>query len=157
MRDRTIKERRVRAEEKTMTTPASEPQPPQLPAHGPEPANEAERRLGRRRRRRRHRRRQRENAALAEGRPTNASGPRELAPHTIEAIAADARVEEAVRSVLPPGPHRHELTLDGPPVAPGGVDGRFLRAVLKEDGSIHYRMKTRQRLGAKYLMKEVYD
>jgi hypothetical protein len=50
-----------------------------------------------------------------------------------------------------------ELTLDGPPVAPGGTEGRFLRAVLKEDGTILYRMKTRQRLGAKYLMKEVFD
>jgi hypothetical protein len=151
-----------------MTTPTPEPPDPQAPVHGPEPANEAERRLGRRRRRRRHRRRMREQAALAESRPTNASGPRELAPHTVEAIREEAVREKAIRdekkvsAILFPAPpghvaSPHELTLDGPPVGPPGTDGRFLRAVLKEDGTILYRMKTRQRLGAKYLMREVFD
>ncbi len=88
----------------------------------------------------------------------NANAPTQLAPKTIQGIPGEiASVPVPARQAVHDTASAHEVTLDGPPVAPAGQEGRFLRAVLKEDGTIHYRMKTRQRLGAKYLMKEVFD
>jgi hypothetical protein len=45
------------------------------------------------------------------------------------------------------------------PYAPPPVhdDRPFLRAVLNDDGEIRYRLRTRQRMGAKYLLREVFD
>ena len=40
---------------------------------------------------------------------------------------------------------------------PGEEERPFLRAVLDDEGGIRYRMRTRQRKGAKYLLREVFD
>jgi hypothetical protein len=39
----------------------------------------------------------------------------------------------------------------------GAEERPFLQAAVNDDGEIRYRLNTRQRLGAKYLLREVFD
>ncbi|HET9888661.1 MAG TPA: hypothetical protein VFR10_14225, partial [bacterium] len=120
---------------------------PEPPAHGPEPS---EGRIGQRRRRR-HRHRKRRQ--LAGGPPLEDEGDQAQpalheAPETKTADETETSEEaealyEAVAPYAPPAPIQD--------------DRPFLRAVLNDDGEIRYRLRTRQRMGAKYLLREVFD
>lgn len=100
---------------------------PEPPAHGPEPSENEVSRIGKRRRRRRHRRRKQ-----------HAGGPPSFEEAADQSLAAQDGAEAA-------------------PSWPGGDERPFLGAVLDDDGEIRYRTKTRQRTGAKYLLREVFD
>jgi hypothetical protein len=64
----------------------------------------------------------------------------------------------AVSIAASPQTPRTWATLPPPPAPRPESEGPFVRAVLKEDGSLEYNIvKTRQRIGAKYLMKEVFE
>jgi hypothetical protein len=46
---------------------------------------------------------------------------------------------------------------NGPGTTSEPARKHLLRAVLNDDGEIFYRMKTRQKLFGKYLLREVFD
>jgi len=96
--------------------------------HGPEPADTETARIGKRRRRR-HRNRRRKQPAGAL--PFENAGGEMLSANEAEAAA--------------PSPWH------------GREERPFLRAKVDDDGEIRYRLNTRQRIGAKYLLREVFD
>jgi hypothetical protein len=51
----------------------------------------------------------------------------------------------------------HDSLAEHLPAEPVHDEHPFLRAILNDDGEIRYRLRTRQRLGAKYLLREVFD
>jgi hypothetical protein len=53
--------------------------------------------------------------------------------------------------------HPHNQTEANATARPQPEEEPFLRAVLDDEGGIRYRLKTRQRVGAKYLLREVFD
>jgi hypothetical protein len=53
--------------------------------------------------------------------------------------------------------HHYDQTEANAGAHPQSEDKPFLRAILDDEGGIRYRLKTRQRIGAKYLLREVFD
>lgn len=151
------------------------------PAHGPERSNPSERRLDRKRRRRRHRRRREaanamnaggeagSNAAEALRKASHAPGL-EKSTNGVPATERPAASEPTTNAAAEfPAPAPVEATMADVTefLARNAADAHsfdrrqmqrpFLQGKLRDDGTVQYNLRTRQRLGSKYLLREVFE